>query len=130
MPSQDPPGRRIGTHAVQVLRTYPARRPAYPFAPEGERTIARFYRKAFARARALLYIEDQYFWSRDVGEALADALRRSRELRVIGAPDSVDDDGAIALSRGIAREIEKELEYPGQIKVTVIRESRAVDYAK
>jgi ribonuclease Y len=49
---------------------------------------------------------------------------------VIVAPDSIDDDGAIALSRDIAREIEKELEYPGQIKVTVIRESRAVDYAK
>ena len=40
------------------------------------------------------------------------------------------DDAAILLSRSIARDIEKELEYPGQIKVTVIRESRAVDYAK
>ena len=60
---------------MQVLRTYPARRPGYPFAPEGERTIERFYRKAFARAKSLLYIEDQYFWSREVGEALAGALR-------------------------------------------------------
>jgi ribonuclease Y len=42
----------------------------------------------------------------------------------------VDDDGAVALSHAIARDIEKELEYPGQIKVTVIRESRAVEYAK
>jgi ribonuclease Y len=58
------------------------------------------------------------------------AMQAGREIRVIVAPDSIDDDGAIALSRGIAREIEKELEYPGQIKVTVIRESRAVDYAK
>jgi ribonuclease Y len=58
------------------------------------------------------------------------AMQAGREIRVIVAPGSIDDDGAIALSRDIAREIEKELEYPGQIKVTVIRESRAVDYAK
>jgi ribonuclease Y len=58
------------------------------------------------------------------------AMQAGREIRVIVAPDSIDDDGAIALSRDIAREIEKELEYPGQIKVTVIRESRAVDFAK
>lgn len=74
---------RRGTQAVQVLRTYPVRRPAYPFAPDGERTIARFYQKAFRRAQSLLYIEDQYFWSREVGTALADALRRSPALRVI-----------------------------------------------
>jgi phosphatidylserine/phosphatidylglycerophosphate/cardiolipin synthase-like enzyme len=86
-----------GTHAVQVLRTYPARRPAYPFAPQGERTIARFYRKAFSRARSLLYIEDQYFWSRDVGSALADALRRSPELRVIVVvPRFPDRDGPVS----------------------------------
>ena len=46
------------------------------------------------------------------------------------APGALDDDGAVLLSHEIAREIELELEYPGQIKVTVIRESRAVDYAK
>jgi ribonucrease Y len=57
-------------------------------------------------------------------------MQAGREIRVIVAPDSIDDDAVIALSRDIAREIEKELEYPGQIKVTVIRESRAVDYAK
>ena len=53
-----------------------------------------------------------------------------REIRVIVTPDAIDDDGAVGLSRAIAREIEQQLEYPGQIKVTVIRESRAVDYAK
>jgi ribonuclease Y len=58
------------------------------------------------------------------------AMQAGREIRVIVAPDAIDDDAAIVLSRAIAREIEKELEYPGQIKVTVIRESRAVDYAK
>jgi ribonuclease Y len=46
------------------------------------------------------------------------------------APGRVDDDHATLLSHEIAREIEKELEYPGQIKVTVIRESRAVEYAR
>ena len=45
-------------------------------------------------------------------------------------PGALDDDGAVLLSHEIAREIEKELEYPGQIKVTVIRESRAVEFAK
>jgi ribonuclease Y len=57
-------------------------------------------------------------------------MQAGREIRVIVQPDHIDDDAAIALSRDIAREIEKELEYPGQIKVTVIRESRAVDFAK
>src|SRR5580658_3751046 len=58
------------------------------------------------------------------------AMQAGREIRVIVAPTSVDDDAATLLSHEIAREIEKELEYPGQIKVTVIRESRAVEYAR
>jgi len=49
---------------------------------------------------------------------------------VIVKPKEVDDDQAVLLSHEIAREIEDQLEYPGQIKVTVIRESRAVDVAK
>jgi ribonucrease Y len=58
------------------------------------------------------------------------AMHAGREIRVIVEPEAVDDDGAALLSRQIARELEKELEYPGQIKVTVIRESRATDYAR
>ncbi len=58
------------------------------------------------------------------------AMQAGREIRVMVAPGSVDDDGAVLLSHEIAREIERELEYPGQIKVTVIRESRATDYAR
>jgi len=58
------------------------------------------------------------------------AMQAGREIRVIVEPTVVSDDAAAALSHTIARTIEKELEYPGQIKVTVIRESRAVDYAK
>jgi len=81
---------------VQVLRTYPAKRPGYPFAPKGERTIAAFYRKALARASSLLYIEDQYFWSREVGEALGRALRRNPDLHVIVVvPRFPDRDGVI-----------------------------------
>src|SRR6187397_2417050 len=58
------------------------------------------------------------------------ALQAGREIRVIVKPDEIDDDQAVLLSHEIAREIEDQLEYPGQIKVTVIRESRAVDVAK
>jgi ribonucrease Y len=58
------------------------------------------------------------------------AMQAGREIRVMVDPNGLDDDGAVILSREIAREIEKELEYPGQIKVTVIRESRATDFAK
>jgi ribonuclease Y len=58
------------------------------------------------------------------------ALQAGREIRVIVRPKEIDDDAAVLLSHEIAREIEDELDYPGQIKVTVIRESRAVDYAK
>jgi ribonucrease Y len=58
------------------------------------------------------------------------AMHAGREIRVIVKPQHVDDDEAALLSHKIARDVEKELDYPGQIKVTVIRESRATDYAK
>jgi len=58
------------------------------------------------------------------------ALQAGREIRVIVKPKEIDDDAAVLLSHEIAREIEDQLEYPGQIKVTVIRESRSVEYAK
>ena len=58
------------------------------------------------------------------------AMHAGREIRVIVKPEDVDDDAAVLLSRTIAREVEKQLEYPGQIKVTVIRESRSTDYAR
>ena len=57
-------------------------------------------------------------------------MQAGREIRVMVVPGALDDDGAVLLSHEIAREIEQELEYPGQIKVTVIRESRATDYAR
>lgn len=58
------------------------------------------------------------------------AIQAGREIRIMVEGESVDDDQAFVLSRDIARKIENELTYPGQIKVTVIRETRAVDYAK
>ncbi|GIU95038.1 MAG: ribonuclease Y [Gaiellaceae bacterium] len=64
------------------------------------------------------------------GVAKAYALQAGREIRVIVEPSQVDDNGAVLLSHEIAREIEDQLEYPGQVKVIVIRESRAVEVAK
>ena len=58
------------------------------------------------------------------------AMHAGREIRVIVRPEDVDDDAAALLSHQIARDVEKELEYPGQIKVTVIRESRSTEYAR
>lgn len=58
------------------------------------------------------------------------AIQAGREIRIIVRPDNVDDLAAIQLSKDVARKIEEMLEFPGQIKVTVIRETRAVDYAK
>ena len=68
--------------------------------------------------------------ARKDGVAKAYALQAGREIRVIVEPSEVDDDGAVLLSHEIAREIEDQLEYPGQVKVIVIRESRAIEVAK
>ncbi|GAB4484823.1 MAG: ribonuclease Y [Thermodesulfovibrionales bacterium] len=58
------------------------------------------------------------------------AIQAGREIRIIVKPEEVNDDLSAAISRDIARKIEAEMSYPGQIKVTVIRESRHVEYAK
>ena len=58
------------------------------------------------------------------------AIQAGRELRLIVHPDNIDDDKATILAREVAKEIEEKMQYPGQIKVTVIRETRAVEYAK
>ena len=58
------------------------------------------------------------------------AIQAGRELRLIVHPDEIDDDKAMILSREVAKEIEEKMQYPGQIKVTVIRETRAIEYAK
>ena len=58
------------------------------------------------------------------------AIQAGREIRVMVVPDQVTDDDMVLMAREIANQIEFELEYPGQIKVNVIRESRVTDYAK
>ena len=58
------------------------------------------------------------------------AIQAGREIRILVKPESIDDLGAMRLARDIVKKIEETLQYPGQIKVTVIRETRAVDYAK
>ncbi len=91
----DPPV--SGSCAVQVLRTYPAKRPPFPFAPEGERSIGRAYQKALSHARRLIYLEDQYLWSSHAAEAIADALRSRPELHVIAVvPRFPEQSGRVA----------------------------------
>jgi len=64
------------------------------------------------------------------GVAESYAIQAGREIRIIVKPEQVDDLAAIELSKDIAKSVEENLQYPGQIKVTVIRETRAVDFAK
>ncbi len=64
------------------------------------------------------------------GVSKAFALQAGREIRIMVESEKITDEDAVWLSKDIARRIENELEYPGQIKVTVIRETRAVEYAK
>jgi ribonucrease Y len=64
------------------------------------------------------------------GVAEAFAVQAGREVRVVVKPEALDDLACIELSKSIAKRIEESMEYPGQIKVTVVREMRAVDYAK
>ena len=58
------------------------------------------------------------------------AIQAGREVRIIVKPDKVDDAGMTLLARDIVKKIEKDLDYPGQIKVNVIRETRSIEYAK
>jgi ribonuclease Y len=58
------------------------------------------------------------------------AIQAGREIRIIVKPEEIDDLGAINLCKQIARKVEDNLEYPGQIKVTVVRETRSIEYAK
>jgi phosphatidylserine/phosphatidylglycerophosphate/cardiolipin synthase-like enzyme len=93
MPTDPAPA---GRHSVQVLRTYPAKRPRHAFAPEGERSIARAYLKAFQRARRLIYVEDQYLWSGAAASHLADRLQSEPGLHLVAVvPRYPDQDGAL-----------------------------------
>ena len=64
------------------------------------------------------------------GVAESYAIQAGREVRIVVKPAEIDDLGAIQLSKEIAEKIEETMQYPGQIRVTVIRETRSVDFAK
>jgi len=94
LPTQLPDPSPCGSQAVQLLRTYPARRPGYPFAPAGERSVALGVNKVLGRARRLVYIEDQYLWSRDVAAGFARALGAQPTLHLVAVlPRYPDQDG-------------------------------------
>ena len=92
LPAPLPAPPAAGSDCVQLLRTYPSQSPPYPFAPAGERTVARGYQKALGRARRLVHVEDQFLWSVTVARVFADALRRAPELQLVAVlprhPDS------------------------------------------
>ncbi|MGX7677856.1 phospholipase D family protein [Jatrophihabitans sp. DSM 45814] len=97
LPPRLPPPPARGTKSVQLLRTYPKRRRGYPFAPNGERSVARAYSKVISRAQSLIYVEDQYFWSKDIVSCFADALRASPTLHLIAViPHHPDQDGRLS----------------------------------
>jgi phosphatidylserine/phosphatidylglycerophosphate/cardiolipin synthase-like enzyme len=98
LPPMAPDPEPCGTHAVQVLRTYARRHGGYPFAPQGERSVARGFRKAIQRARRLIYIEDQFVWSTEVAKVIASALLATPSLHLIVLlPRYFDQDRALTL---------------------------------
>ena len=108
LPPQAPPPPAVegSSHAVQLLRTYPnlRLRPDYPFAPGGERSVARGYSKALLRAERLVYIEDQYLWGHHVGDVFTRALRENQDLRVIAVlPRHPDVSGVARTSQLLGR---------------------------
>lgn len=98
LPEQPPDPPTCGPHAVQVLRTYPDAHFEYDFAPHGERSIARGYSKAVKRAKRLIYLEDQYLWSKRAAHLFAGAIADNPELHLIAVvPRHPDVDGRLAL---------------------------------
>ena len=86
-----------GSKAIQLLRTYPKRHHGYPFAPDGERSIARAYTKVIGRSHSLIYVEDQYFWSTRIVSCFTDALRADKNLQLIAVvPHRPDQDGRLS----------------------------------
>ena len=94
LPERLPDPSVTGRKTVQLLRTYPKRRHGYPFAPDGERSVARAYNRAISRAHRLIYVEDQYFWSTGIISCFAQALSADQNLHLIAViPHFPDQDG-------------------------------------
>lgn len=101
LPEQAPPPPPVpgGTHIVQLLRTYADRRigDSYPFARKGERSVARGYGKALEMARELIYVEDQYLWSRAIADSFVESLERNTGLHMIVVlPRWTDSDNLVS----------------------------------
>jgi len=98
-----------------------------PFADESARPGARreSLEQYIKRVRSLEEIANSH-----KGVTQSYALQAGREVRIFVRPEDIDDLESIRLAHDIARKIEETMQYPGQIKVTVIRETRSVDYAK
>jgi phosphatidylserine/phosphatidylglycerophosphate/cardiolipin synthase-like enzyme len=122
LPDQLPDPAPAGDLHVQLLRTYPYRRKGYPFAPRGERSVARGYCKAAGRARRLIYLEDQYLWSPQVVSCFAQALRDNPGLHLIAVvpryPDQPGTFGSVPQLLGRARAV-TELQHAGGDRVAV-----------
>jgi len=78
--------------------------------------------------RRIKALEDVASSFEGIGECYA--IQAGREIRIVVKPEQIDDLGILRLSKDVARKVEENLQYPGQIKVTVIRETRSVDFAK
>ena len=97
LPDRTPDPTAVGRMSVQLLRTYPKRLRGYPFAPDGERSVARAYSKVIGRAHRLIYVEDQYFWSTGIVSCFAKALRADDNLQLIAViPHYPDQDGRVS----------------------------------
>ncbi len=104
MPAQASDPGRAGSRVVQVLRTYPYRRMGFPFAPDGERSIARAYLRALDRVESLIYVEDQYLWSVEIATRFADVLARRPGLHMIGVvPMHPDQTGLSGAAQDLGR---------------------------
>ncbi|WP_308127906.1 phospholipase D family protein [Modestobacter italicus] len=104
LPDPLPAPPAAGPHQVQLLRTYPQTRSRYPFAPRGERSVARGHVKALARASRLVYREDQYLWSADAAAPFAAALRREPDLHlVVVLPRRSQQDGVVSRAERVGR---------------------------
>ena len=98
LPAPLPDPEPAGHASIQLLRTYGNRHPGYPFAPRGERSVARAYSKVIPHARRLIYVEDQYLWSATIVRCFAESLRANRDLHLIAViPLHPDQDGRFSM---------------------------------